>query len=601
MTLSEDLLKAQDKTASQIEKDFIQSIKATVRETDWEHLERDLAAYQHGDAIIDGIAWEDFDPKERLKKLFEVSLEANGAEIGKITGGAKFDFVDPRALTWIDKYCADLIVGIDDKTRAGVKAIVKNGYEKGVTPRNQAKLIKEIVGLDERRALALQKYSDNLFSKGYSEEKVWRLLEKKGEQLLNTRARTIAVNECSEASANASYWNTKSACERGILSKDEYEAYRIVAADERLCKKCGPIAGESREIPDGSYASTGSVTVKVHISCRCTEGIRSISMKKKKEMKESGRVTTDVVFEAKALKRKDGVIYCPTVPLVEGVFNGLGIPVLRLYEEFSKDAKWLQGLTVLSNHEALSPNSRRIGQLSEPMARDGTKDIAATTQFFEIDLTQREIDSITSRQPIHGSLSLSYNIEQTAGDWNGTHYEAIERGPYVFFEYSMVREGVVTPEDGAGFNMECKHCKSRSSAPGGADMEEAQVKEMIAEAAKPLQEKLATLEQRNISLEGELKQFKDSAEAKQEAEQKALFTCKLKPAHLERAPELWQECKKVGFLAFEAAHPETIIQPTQEKKLKGSAMAGEGGGQPVTLEEANLAHQKKMRELNQEA
>lgn len=132
-------------------------------------------------------------------------------------------------------------------------------------------------------------------------------------------------------------------------------------------------------------------------------------------------------------------------------------------------------------------------------------------------------------------------------------------------------------------------------------MEVDEVKEMISEALKPHQEKIAILEQSNTKLQEELKQFKESAEAKQEEAQKALFTGKLKPAHLEKAPELWQECKKVGFLAFEAAHPEMIIQAVAERKLKGSAIAGEGGAQPATVEEANLAHQKKMRELNQEA
>lgn len=132
-------------------------------------------------------------------------------------------------------------------------------------------------------------------------------------------------------------------------------------------------------------------------------------------------------------------------------------------------------------------------------------------------------------------------------------------------------------------------------------MEIKEVEEMIKEAMKPHLEKLATLEQKNTALEGELKQFKTQAEARQEAEQKALFVGKLKPGHLEKAEEHWQECKKVGYLAFEAKHPEMIIQPAQERKLKGSAMAGEGGGQPTTIEEANKAHQEKMAELNQEA
>jgi hypothetical protein len=327
-------------------------------------------------------------------------------------------------------------------------------------------------------------------------------------------------------------------------------------------------------------------------------------MKKKREMKESGKVSTEVIFEAKSLKRKDGVIYCPTVPLVEGVFSGLGIPVLRLYEEFSKDAKWLQGLTVLTNHEDLSPSSRRVGQLADPRPRPERKDIAVTTQFFESDLTPREVENITSQKPIHGSLSLSYNLENVAGDYNGTHYEAIERGPYVFYEYSMVREGIVTPGQGAGFNMECKSCKnpkynhnSRSSAPGGADMEIEEIQAMIDESTKPLKEQIATLEAEKEALKGEQTKYKEAAEADRKARTFKAFESKLKAGHLADAQKHF-EAYQADPAAWVLENADKFIRVKEERKLHGSAMAGEGGsGQPRTIEEANAAHQKKMAEV----
>ncbi len=591
----DDLLSAQADAAKDIEKDFLKSVKVTVQNTDWAQLERDLATHANGDAIVGGVKWEDFDPKERLKDLFSVCLDIDGEYIGKVAGGAKFDYVDPRALEWIEKYGVEDVVDIDASTKRAIRNIVREGYESGITPRNQARQIRELVGLDERRAETLRKYSENLFSKGLSEARVWELVEKRGRALLNSRALTIAVNETSEASAQAGYWSTKSACERGVLDPNEYEGFRIVTPDERLCSQCAPIAGEARRIPDGTYESTGSNTAKVHTCCRCCEGLRS--MKKKKEMKESGKTSTDVVFEAKSLKRKDGVIYCPTVPLVEGVFWGLGVPVLRLYEEFSKDAKWLQGLTVLTNHEDLSPSSRRIGQLANPIPRPGTKDVAATTQFYELDLTQREIEKITSGEPLHGSLSLSYNIENTSGDWNGQHYEAIERGPYVFYEYSMVREGLVTPADGAGFNMECKNCKSshsRSSAPGGADMEFEEMKQAIDEALAPLTEKLATLEQKNTALEGGLKSWKAQAEADKKAQVFEAFQSKLKPGHQEKSKELFEAYQK-DPAKWVLENADKFVQAREARGLQGRAITEGGqGGFDLEQERAKLKAEGKV-------
>jgi hypothetical protein len=52
----------------------------------------------------------------------------------------------------------------------------------------------------------------------------------------------------------------------------------------------------------------------------------------------------------------------------------------------------------------------------------------------------------------------------TPGEYKGVHYEAIERGPYVFYEYSLVSSGVVSPEDGAGFNVECDGCRALREA-----------------------------------------------------------------------------------------------------------------------------------------
>lgn len=594
--------KAENKAIEELNDRFKASVRQTVSETDWSEIERRLQMQHSADEVGNAVKLQDYDPTDLLKKTFGAASEISAANIADVVAkgsSLSFKLTDPNALKWLDKYAADEIKYISDSQRDAIKKIVTDGYRDGITYQQQAREIRNCIGLDPRRAATLQKYSDNLFAKGKSESEIWRLMERKGFALLNQRARNIAVQEATTAGARGFYETTLDACNRGILDPNIYEAYRIVTGDERLCPKCGGLAGEMRQLPDQAYQSSGSVTPKLHNLCRCVEGIRSINMKKK-EMKESGKTSTDIIFEAKTLKRKDGVIYCPTVPLVEGVFNGLGVPVLRLYEEFSKDAKWLQGLTVLTNHEDLSPSSRRIGQLTEPRPRPDTKDIAATTQFYEMDLTQREIEKITSQAPIHGSLSLSYNLENTSGDWNGQHYEAIERGPYVFYEYSMVREGVVKPEDGAGFNMECKGCKpksdsqSQSSAPGGADMEIEEMKQAIDEALTPLKGQIASLEQTNTKLQEELKTIKEQDEADKKAQVFESFQTKLKPGHQEKAKEL--------FAAYQAdparwgmENSDKFVQTREARGLQGRAITdGAQGGFNLEAERAKLKAEGKV-------
>jgi hypothetical protein len=580
--LANDLQKVEDTAIEKLNKEFKESVRQTITDTDWSKIEQRLASMQDPGDVADAVTWQGYDPMAVLEgEVFPAASEIMAEYVADVVSkgsSLSFTVTDPNAIKWLKDYGAEEIKYIGQSQRDAIKKIVTDGYRDGITYQQQARQIRDSIGLDPRRAEVLRKYSDNLFSKGKSEEEVWRLMGRKGAALLNARAKTIAVQEALTAGARGFYETTADAVRRGILDPNIYEAYRIVTGDERTCPKCGGLIGESRRLPDGVYQSSGDVTPKLHMKCRCVEGIREITMKKK-EMKESGRGRANVIFEAKSLKRKDGIIFCPTVPLVEGVYDGWGIPVLRQYEEFSKDAKWLNGLTVLTNHEALTPDARRVGQLSEITPKPEGKKVAATTQFYELDLTQREIESIMSREPIHGSLGFSCYLDMTAGDYNGTHYEAIERGPYVFYEYSMVRQGVVTPEDGAGFNIEGRNHdhQSQSSAPGGADMDKEEMKQVIEEAQKPLMDRLAALEQSNTTLRGELKSMKEQAETDEQARVFEAFTAKLKPGHQEKARELFEASQKDPLWITENA--DKFVQAGPVRQLTGRSST-EGGAAP---------------------
>jgi hypothetical protein len=108
----------------------------------------------------------------------------------------------------------------------------------------------------------------------------------------------------------------------------------------------------------------------------------------------------------------------------------------------------------MMNHEEMMPDSRRVGQMGRATLDGAGKRVKSTTEFIKQDLTPRELANIKKTGPDHGSLRYMVNLEHTPGVWNGKHYDAIERSPYVFLEYSYVREGVVTPADGAGFKIE---------------------------------------------------------------------------------------------------------------------------------------------------
>lgn len=587
--LALDAQKAENKAIDELNDRFKASVRETVSETDWEAIERRLQAQMQADEVADAISWQGYNPSDLLESTFSAASEISAAHIADVVAkgsSLSFELTDPNALKWLEKYGADEIKYLSDSQREAIKKIVTDGYRDGATYQQQARQIRDSIGLDPRRAEVLQKYSDNLFSKGKSEAEVWRLMEKKGMALLNQRARNIAVQEATTAGARGFYETTLDACSRGILDPNIYEAYRIVTGDERLCLKCSGLAGEMRQLPDQAYQSSGNVTPKLHHLCRCVEGIRGIKMKRQAIKKiASGEGTANVVFDCQALKRKDGVLYVPTVPLVEGVYEQWGFRVLRSYAEFSQSSHWLHGIPIVVNHEEVTPEARRVGQLFDVQNKPEGFKTAAISRFYEIDCTQRELEALLSGQPHDGSLRWSCFLEDSSGEWTDPEtgerkqYDYKEVGPYTFVEYSFVKHGVIGTNDGAGFNMQCKGCKphSQSLAPGGADSMSEETERDLKQRMETLEGKVATLEQEKETLKGELKTFKDSDEAKQELTHKERFVGKLKPAFLEKAEEHWQECKTIGYLAFEAKHPEMIIQPVQERKLRGSAMTGEGG------------------------
>jgi hypothetical protein len=590
MAYPEDRQRAEDKRIKELNERFLASIKRTIEETNWDDIEAELLAIHAPDQIANEIAWQEYDPSDILEDTFQDASGITKDYIGDVLGkgtGLKFDLTDPNAIKWLEEFGAAEIKYISDSQRQALKDIVLQGYQKGITYQQQARQIKQIIGLDLRRAEAVSNLRERLKKRGkLSDEKIEQKTAKYADKLLRQRARTIAVQEATVAGARGFYSTTKEAVHRGILDPNKYEGYRIVTGDERLCPQCSALAGAGRTLPDGTYRSSGSVTPKLHHLCRCVEGIREIKMGKNQlsvEKRASGEGKANVVFDCQALKRKDGILYVPTIPLVECVYEQWGQRVLRSYAEFSQYSHWLHGVPVVVNHEDVSPEARRIGQLFDITNKPEALKSAAVTRFYEIDLTQRELEALLSGEPHDGSLRWECWLVDEPGEWvNPTtgerkQYDVREVGPYVFHEYSLVKAGVVSTKDGAGFNMQCSGCKSSAhgavsrgnqmAEEGNASGHEPELTVQLEAAQKTIEDQ----EKRITALEGGQKAINDSIAARAEAEEKARFVAKLKPGRLAEADTLWQECKETGYLVFEAKHPEMIIQPAQERKLKGSS------------------------------
>jgi hypothetical protein len=118
---------------------------------------------------------------------------------------------------------------------------------------------------------------------------------------------------------------------------------------------------------------------------------------------------------------------------------------------------------------------------------------------------------------------------------------------------------------------------------------------------KPLKAQIATLEQENTNLKGELKTIKDQAEADRSARVFEAFQSKLKPGHQEKAKEHFEAYQK-DPAAWTLENADKFIQAGRERRLSGRANT-EGGDVPgvtrpytseeMTAKQAEMA--KKVR------
>jgi hypothetical protein len=118
------------------------------------------------------------------------------------------------------------------------------------------------------------------------------------------------------------------------------------------------------------------------------------------------------------------------------------------------------------------------------------------------------------------------------------------------------------------------------------------MKQAIDEAIKPLTEKIATLEQSNKSLQGELKTFKEQAEADRNTRVFEAFQSKLKPGHQEKAKEHFEAYQK-DPAAWTLENADKFVQKGRERQLSGRANI-----EAKNFEQSLADIEKKKNEIN---
>ena len=238
-------------------------------------------------------------------------------------------------------------------------------------------------------------------------------------------------------------------------AKDETRAHNIAAS----YTKSGVAPND-----EGEWAGEGSNTNKNNYNENAAPGQSELFMDDEHSPGGLDLVNEDAIklnespAGSKIIYEDSSVIDVPVIPMREGVFTGTdGIPTLKKFEHFSKDAHWLEGQPILKGHtgptELVTYRHNRIGKLLNVTARPDKKDVVAVARYYKEKLTPEDLTRIKSGTPYDGSIAYTTHTSMNSGDYNGSKYNAVEDGGYHFYHFAELANGIgaCSTKDGCGF------------------------------------------------------------------------------------------------------------------------------------------------------
>jgi hypothetical protein len=221
------------------------------------------------------------------------------AELTTAEFGLDFALVNERAVRYATEQAGRLIVEVGAETQQAVADIVAVGLRQGVAPRQQALLIREVVGLTRRDALAVDRFLQGAIDSGMVRARARDQAERMARRLLRRRAENIARTETIRAANMGTQFGWDAAQDAGFLPPGTQKVW-IATEDSRTCPICAVLDGNTVDLGgtfdvqveatsftiegdeirvSGTRALKRPSTTRTppaHPSCRCTLGLVAV-------------------------------------------------------------------------------------------------------------------------------------------------------------------------------------------------------------------------------------------------------------------------------------------------------------------------------------
>lgn len=187
-----------------------------------------------------------------------------------------FNVTNPRVAQWILNHSGNLVRGVTEESKQAIRARVLEMFQRGLTPAEAAREIRQYIGLTQGSAQSLWTFQQGLQSQLQLEEITARQLvdrvTRRRAELLAHRANVIARTEALTAANQGQMESWRQALEAGYIDPDQRREW-LVTPDERLCAICAPVPGRGPVLLTEAFILGDGSTLMAppaHPQCRCT-------------------------------------------------------------------------------------------------------------------------------------------------------------------------------------------------------------------------------------------------------------------------------------------------------------------------------------------
>ena len=190
-----------------------------------------------------------------------------------------FNSINGWALQYAETRSSQLIVAIDSSNKLAIQQLITQSFTEPRSVDKTARMIKKIIGLHPRWALAVERFHDKNFRKGIedgmstvkAEARADAMAVKYRNKLIRRRAMTIARTEIQQAQNFGRESSWVAADEMGLIdprSMKQWKTAPVASSYGSPCDICMDLRGTI--VPWNGDFDNGSSMPPAHPNCRCT-------------------------------------------------------------------------------------------------------------------------------------------------------------------------------------------------------------------------------------------------------------------------------------------------------------------------------------------